>query len=389
MPPDRLNGHVLIGGLERARAGELESALRRRGLDVTSHDRTDEIRASLHDIRPDVAMLEAALFVNLKRSGAPLHMPCLALGFGAPVDLVIEAFRLGAYDFFQQSEPVEAVAAATLKIIADPDGRNAAPGQFLALLRAKEAAEAANHAKSDFLAAMNHELRTPLNAILGFSELMAKEVSGPLGHPNYRAYIEDIHTSGRHLLEIINEILELSKAEAGRLTLHETYTDVLAVAQGVIRLVGPRAREGGVQVRSALSDDVPLLLCDERKLRQMLLNLAANAIKFTPPGGTVAMAALVNHESLIITVQDTGIGIAEHDLARVLQPFVQVDNQLTRRREGAGLGLPLVKSMMEKHGGEFRLESRLGAGTSAHLVFPAERIGASPESLPLSQAAAG
>jgi two-component system, cell cycle sensor histidine kinase PleC len=217
---------------------------------------------------------------------------------------------------------------------------------------------------------------------------MAKEISGPLGHPNYKAYIDDIHMSGRHLLDIIDEILEFSKTETGDVTLSESYADLHQVAQSVIRLIGPRAREAGVHLKYELAEGVPMLWCDERKLRQMLLKLTGNSVKFTPSEGVVTIAADCTADEFTVSVCDTGIGIAEGDLSRVVQPFVQVDNQLNRRHAGAGLGLTLVKTMIEKHGGVLRLESSVGRGTKAHLVFPGDRIGASANPLPVNRVAA-
>lgn len=223
---------------------------------------------------------------------------------------------------------------------------------------------------------MNHELRTPLSAIIGFSELMSKQIFGPLGHPNYKAYIEDIETNGRHLLDVINDILDISKVEAGGVSLSETYADVRQVTQSVIRLVGVRAREAGLHIENDVPEDLPLLWCDEHKLRQMLLNLVSNATKFTPAGGGVAVSAHCSRGEFVLAVSDTGIGIREADFARMVQPFAQLDHRLNRQHEGDGLGLALVDAMMENHSGSLRLESTQGRGTKVQLAFPAERIGA-------------
>ena len=253
-----------------------------------------------------------------------------------------------------------------------------ADGGVELLRHAEHATKEARRVKVEFLAKISHELRTPLNAIIGFSELMMRDKRG-LANEQYRSYISDIHSSGRHLLDIINDILDFAKAEAGQLALFESNVDVQQVAQAIERLLGPRARDSGIDLKIRIPADLPLIWCDERKLKQMLLNLVNNAVKFTPSGGVVEIAARLEPEGCIVAVRDSGIGIAEEDIDRVMEPFVQAETTLSRRQEGTGLGLALVKSMIEIHGGRLRLESALGNGTSAELVFPAERISAARE----------
>jgi PAS domain S-box-containing protein len=244
------------------------------------------------------------------------------------------------------------------------------------LVAAKEQAELANRSKSEFLANMSHELRTPLNAIIGFSEIVAGELFGPIGAPRYVEYAHDIHTSGIHLLSIISDILDLSKIEAGRRELTESAIDLHDAAESALRLVRGRAENSGVRLVNGIERGAaPRLLADERAVKQMLLNLLSNAVKFTPEGGRVAVGAELRADgSLAVSVDDTGIGMAPENIPRALAPFSQVDSPLTRRYEGTGLGLPLVKSLIELHGGTLQLESQEGKGTLATAVFPSERI---------------
>jgi len=244
---------------------------------------------------------------------------------------------------------------------------------------ARHQAESANRAKSDFLANMSHELRTPLNAILGFSEVLMNEMAGPLGQPRYREYAVDIHESGQHLLALINDILDLSKVEAGRVELVDDVIDVGALVEKTVRLVADRAEQSEIEIRVLASPDLPRLIADERLVKQALLNLVSNAVKFTPSGGRVDIAASLEADgSFRLGVRDTGIGIAESDIERVLTPFCQVESTLSRNYQGTGLGLPLTKSFVEMHDGTFELTSRLGEGTEAALRFPAERVRQAP-----------
>ncbi len=239
------------------------------------------------------------------------------------------------------------------------------------LCRSRDAAELANRAKSEFLANMSHELRTPLNAILGFSEVICGEVLGPLGDPRYREYAHDIHRSGKHLLEIINDILDLSKVEAGRLEIHPRPVDVSELVASTLRLVHERAQMADLDVRVEITPPDLAFHADSRLCKQILLNLLTNAIKFTPARGRIELRAerLADGGCRFI-IADTGIGMSEEEVARALTPFGQVDSVLTRRHEGTGLGLPLVAAFVAAHGGKFRIDSEKGRGTTVTIDLP-------------------
>jgi PAS domain S-box-containing protein len=243
-----------------------------------------------------------------------------------------------------------------------------------ALHVAKEEAELANRAKSEFLANMSHELRTPLNAIIGFSALAKIQQFGPLSD-KYVQYMADIHDSGQHLLDVINDILDLSKIEAGLHNLDETRADFDQIINSCLALVAERADDNALTLARELPAEMPLVLADKRKVKQVLLNLLSNAVKFSMPGGTITVSAAVERQAgVTIVVRDQGIGMEPADIPIALEPFRQVDGALSRKFEGTGLGLPLTKALMELHGGVLELESTPAVGTAAILHFPGYRI---------------
>ncbi len=240
----------------------------------------------------------------------------------------------------------------------------------------RDQAKAANKSRSEFLAMMSHELRTPLNVVIGYSEIIKGETFGPVGSPKYREYVSDIHDSGRHLLNIINDILDLSKLETGGLDLHEVDVDVVAAVNASLRLVQQRALTDGVAMELNCGDELPTLRADERKLKQIIVSLTSNAVKFTERGGRVTLNAWCRPDSgYVFQIADTGIGMALEDIPKALAPFGQIDSDLNRRYEGTGIGLPLTKALVEMHSGSIDVQSRLGAGTTVTIRFPAERIG--------------
>jgi len=258
-----------------------------------------------------------------------------------------------------------------------PDGSVIWDGIILDATRNKEASlalAAANRAKSEFLATMSHELRTPLNAIIGFSEIILTEAMGPIANTHYREYLTDIHESGKHLLSLIKDILDLSKIEAGHLDLDEEVINVCTSIEACLRLVKPRADKNGLAISFHCEITKPELRGDERKFRQIVTNLLSNAVKFTPDGGTVAVSVQEKPGmDLEIAITDTGIGIPTDSLSRICKPFVQVDGGNARKFEGTGLGLALAKALTEAHGGKLAIESQVGVGTRVSFSFPAAR----------------
>jgi signal transduction histidine kinase len=235
--------------------------------------------------------------------------------------------------------------------------------------------EMASRAKTNFLANMSHELRTPLNAIIGFSEILKDELLGPIGTKKYLDYVRDIHMSGEHLLAVINDILDLSKVESGKVELYEISVDLRRVIQSASRLLRERATRGELSIRIDIPSSFPALLADERAVKQILINLLSNAVKFTDPGGTITLAAaLADDGGILLSVADNGIGMRPDDVPKVLAPFAQLDSSLTRRYSGTGLGLPLVKSLIELHGGRLDIETQPGRGTTVKVGFPPSRV---------------
>ena len=246
--------------------------------------------------------------------------------------------------------------------------------QAIELASARDLAETANRVRGQFLANMSHELRTPLNAVLGFSEVMQKELFGPLGDARYREFATDIHNSGRHLLDIIGSILDLAKIDAGKLELHEEDVDMVDVMQVCGRLMMDSARSGGVALTVRLPGSSVVMRADLTRIKQILLNLLSNAIKFTPAGKDVELSGEIREQGFVLTFTDSGIGMSEEETETAMQPFRQIDSSLARRYQGTGLGLPLTKSLVELHGGALEIHSRLGHGTTVIVRFPKSRL---------------
>lgn len=241
------------------------------------------------------------------------------------------------------------------------------------LVAAKLMAEDANRAKTQFLANMSHELRTPLNAVIGFAELIKDEMLGAINEPRYRGYADDIHSSGKHLLQIINDILDMTKVEAGTYRLNEDVCDIAKIIGDGVGLVRNQAVQKEIDVRIDMPDDLPFLFADARCIRQIVVNVLSNAIKFTPTSGTVTVSARLSDGAIAIVVADTGIGMAQDDIPRAFSPFRQLEGSHGRKFEGAGLGLSLIKAMVDLHEGTLQVDSQVGVGTTVTAGFPTRR----------------
>jgi signal transduction histidine kinase len=299
----------------------------------------------------------------------------------------------GAVQGIRPTAPVEymigsSASGRTIRLLAAPIAEGRMAGAVVAHLDitaertaeqhmrdAMRTVEAADNAKTTFLAHMSHELRTPLNAILGFSELIRDAHLGPLPD-RYRGYAEDIHRSGQHLLALVNDVLDLSRVESGRLELQPEPVDLASDVEGAISLVAQRAETHGIVIEQRVARDLPLLHADPLRLRQILINLLTNAVKFTPDGGRVTIEAMAVARSVRITVADTGIGMTAQEIALALEPFRQARKLSRRPREGSGLGLPLAKALVESHGGMLMIDSEPEVGTRITILLP---IGAETE----------
>jgi|GEM_PF-1471231 len=255
---------------------------------------------------------------------------------------------------------------------------------------AKRTAELANRAKTELMANMSHELRTPLNAILGFSSSIEQKIFGPIGDERYEEYIGFIHSSGAHLLDLINDILDVSAIEAGKLELHEEPVHLSEVRDACQQIIQPRVDEGGLVLQWSDCKDLPTLMIDERRMKQILLNLLSNAVKFTPRGGRIVCDAKRTEDGFVISVEDTGIGMDEEGLDKAMMQFGQVDSSLSRKHDGSGLGLPLTKSLVELHGGTFEMTSQKHKGTIVTITLPLSRVlgEQEPEPAPMDETAA-
>jgi signal transduction histidine kinase len=287
---------------------------------------------------------------------------------------IARAFEVGATDFINKSSKWFILSYRVQYVLRSSRIAQELRENQERVLLAKETAESANRAKSEFLANMSHELRTPLNAIIGFSGAMDQQMFGPLSD-NYREYSKIIHDSGAHLLAIINSILDLARADADRLTLSEAQTDINDIVKFSSKIVQEIALRAQIELSFHVETNLPPLLADGMKIQQILINLLANAIKFTPARGRVSLdVSRDSSGALVFCIADTGIGIPEDKIEVALAPFGQVDGHLSRKYEGVGLGLPLSKRLAELHGGSLEIKSEYGRGTSVIVTLPKERL---------------
>jgi signal transduction histidine kinase len=245
------------------------------------------------------------------------------------------------------------------------------------LINAKQQAEKASLAKSDFLAKISHEIRTPLNAIIGFSEVMMHERFGPIGNERYRQYLKDIHASGGHLVSLLNDLLDLSKIEAGKLELNFADVDLNELTQQSVALMQPQASRERIIIRTSLGETLPSVMADARSVRQILLNLLSNSIKFTGVGGQVIVSTARSDDGeVVLRVRDTGVGMSEQDIAVALEPFRQLATSAREGSGGTGLGLPLTKALAEANRARFKIKSAVNTGTLVEVAFPGARVAA-------------
>jgi two-component system cell cycle sensor histidine kinase PleC len=325
------------------------------------------------------SMLASSLPLAMFAATAPVTV-AVAVDFalrGGVHNLILSAMTFTAQAYFTMlAQRLYSTTLATLEARAEKDALIGELEQAKAISdEARRRAESANVSKSRFLAQMSHELRTPLNAILGFSEVMKSEVFGPHAVPTYKEYAGDIHNSGVHLLNLINEILDLSRIEAGRYELNEEAVDLAGVVNDCHRLLQLRAHNRGIRIHEMFEPELPRLWADERACRQICLNLLSNAIKFTPQGGEIWLkVGWTAAGGQYMSVKDNGPGIPDDEIPIVLASFGQGTNAIKSAEQGTGLGLPIAKNLIDLHGGTFRLKSKLRFGTEVIVTFQAERV---------------
>jgi PAS domain S-box-containing protein len=395
-PGATANGDAAISACERSESAE-EAALR-------AETQARELRSILDTATDGVLVLERdGRIVSLNRSAEALFGYDNHELSGRPfAELFAPESRRAALDYLEGlslngvasvlndgREVIGRVREGGLIPLFMTMGSIAGGGKFCAVLRditqwkraeedllsAKHEAERASSAKSDFLAKISHEIRTPLNAIIGFSEVMVDERFGPIGNERYRQYLKDIHASGGHLVSLLNDLLDLSKIEAGKLDLSFASVDLTALSQQCVALMQPQANRERILIRTSLLPELPAIVGDERSIRQIVLNLLSNAIKFTGAGGQVIVSTMLTERGeAVLRVRDTGIGLSETEIETALEPFRQIATSTRSGSGGTGLGLPLTKALAEANRASFAIKSAVNAGTSVEITFPATRV---------------
>ena len=358
---DDLIGGVLSGWDPRVRPAMGDSVIYR------TYDRNKEMR---HVVVTRLQVQDTPLYLAVSRTQQAALQPWRNVVVWIVLFAVTSMLVLGALTWFVlRAVRDEERWSGTLL-----ERENRLSRQAVELAAARDLAETANRARGEFLANMSHELRTPLNAILGFSEILERELFGPLGDVRYREFALDIHSSGKHLLEIIGNILDLAKVDAGKLELYEQEVDIVEMMHICARLMTEAAETAGVTLEVRTPPDAVFIQGDSTRIRQIFLNLLSNAVKFTPKGKQVVLSGDVENDGFLFRVADTGIGMTEDEAVQAMQAFRQIDSSLSRRYQGTGLGLPLTKSLVELHDGSMRIESTPGEGTTVTVWLPARRV---------------
>ena len=385
-----------VSDLKRTEQALQESESRLRDFVRSSSDRFWELDAdlrftSLIDMRPGVGYPPANQFIGKTRWDRAGVDPETDEVWREHRDTMLrrEEFRDFRYDVMNIDGEWRHWRVSGVPVFDDDGGFHGYRGvssdetDYVESLRRAEAgmrkavreAEKANRAKSMFLATVSHELRTPLNAIIGFSDLLVSEVFGPHTDPRYADYARDVQASGQVLLTLIEDMLDLTRAEVGQILLRESRVDLASEVGASIAVVRSRQQDGVATIETSIPNDIPPIWADARLIRQVLTNLISNAVKFTSPDGSVAINVALTERGAEVRIHDTGIGIDAQHLEKILRPFEQVDSQLSRRYEGIGLGLPLTKSFIELHGGDLEITSEPGQGTTVTVVLPRSRVG--------------
>ncbi len=375
-PPLRKNPLVLVVDDDLAQRVLVQEALGAAGFDTDEAEDGAGGIARTTDLEPDLVILDVmmpdldgfAVCRTLRQESRTAHIPILIVTGLEDEESIERAFEVGATNFLTKPINWTLLGHHVRYLLRASETESE-------LRAATLAAEAAARAKAQLLANMSHELRTPLNAVIGFAEFMANEGLGPLGNPGYVDCATDIKDAGDHLLHMINDLLDLSRIEAGKAELREDTVELRELVRVCLRTVAPQVEKAVLTLDSVLAEHLPAVKADERKLKQMILNLLSNAIKFTPADGRVELAVFTEEGGdLIVQVRDNGIGIAPADIPRAMETFSQVDGSISRKYGGTGLGLPLTRSLVELHGGALELESALGEGTTVSLRLPARRV---------------